>query len=236
MIIVNNKPIYFRLIWATVILLAASAAQAQFRNLSSVHDGSGMMSTNTVTLGSTPYYHVSAAGQPGGIFTNAGGAWINYAGFLQAVDIKRPNLDTDGDGIINEISADNDGDRLTDLAEVEGSQFSPTSLTDVNNRDTDGDNVPDGDESIAGTNPTNEDSFLQIVSIQRSGQDKIVQWTARGGKNYRVLADNVSYDVPTNQLASTTASGGSAPWYETVASYTNVMATSNRYYAIEAQK
>ncbi len=232
----KNKPIYFLLLWAAIILLIASIAQAQYRNLSSVHDGSGVMSANTVTLGGTPYYHVSAAGQPGGIFTNAGGAWVNYAGFLQAVDIKRPNLDTDGDGIINEISTDNDGDRLTDLEEIEGNQFSPASLTDVNNRDTDGDNVPDGDESIAGTNPTNEDSFLQIVSIRQNGQDKIVQWTARGGKNYRVLADNASYDVPSNALGGATASGGSPPWYETMASYTNAMATSNRYYAIEAQK
>jgi len=227
------------ILWVGVVMLVCSTfVSAQtYRNMSSVHDGSGRMSTNTVNIGGVDYYHVSAAGQPGGIATSTNGTIQNYGGFLQAVDIKRPNLDTDGNGVINEISQDNDGDGIHDLAEIEGTGFDPGTATEVNIADTDGDGVTDGHEAIAGTDPTNENAYLSIVSIDADdGGGKIVEWTARGDGNqqYRVLAaTDGDYSEPTNVLTTTTVGGGVAPWYEVTTAFTNTPATSNRFYAIE---
>ncbi|MBU1909513.1 MAG: thrombospondin type 3 repeat-containing protein, partial [Verrucomicrobia bacterium] len=189
-------------LWRSVCYLAVlggiPVCQAQYRQLSTVHDGSGTMSTNTVLLSGVDYRHVSAAGQPGGIFTSTNGTLVNYAGFLQAVDIKRPDLDTDGDGVIDELSTDNDGDTLTDQEEVEGSEFDPATVTLVNNPDTDGDSVPDGEESTAGTDPTDEDAFLQITAFRDAGGDKVLWWTARDGKQYSILSADGNHTYPTN--------------------------------------
>ena len=226
---------------AVTVLLAGNALAQAYRNMSSVHDGSGRMSTNTVTLPAngdgTPvaFKHISAAGQPGGIQTNANGAMKNYAGFLQAVDIKKWNQ-TDIYGNPYELTPDNDVDGLTDIEEVEGSGFSPGTPTGVNNPDTDGDGVPDGGEAAGGTNPTNENSYLQIVSIKRDGE-QVVHWTARGdgSVNYRLRYEDAKSDGPPVAAVDIgTASGGSAPWFETVAGYTNASATDMKIYAVEA--
>lgn len=218
---------------AILMSVALISVAQDYRHLSTVHDGSGIMSTNTVTIGSVDYRHVSAAGQPGGIFTSTNSPYINYAGFLQAVDIKKWDLDTDGDGVVDEIDADNDNDNLTDQSEVAGTGFDPNTATDPNNPDTDGDLVPDDEEQIAGTDPTNENAFLQITDIQMQGEDKVVEWTARDGKQYRLRYIDGSHAYPTGIVGSTTAAGGSAPWYETTATYTNTGATDNRSYGVE---
>jgi len=159
------------LLVAMVLIGGSVMSPAQdYRHLATVHDGSGVMSTNTVNLGGVDYRHVSAAGQPGGIQTSTNGTLVNHAGFLQAADIKKPSLDTDGDGVIDELDTDNDGDRLSDAQEVEGSGFNPITETLVNNPDTDGDLVPDGDEAGAGTDPTDDSMFLQITDIKTQGR------------------------------------------------------------------
>lgn len=219
------------------VVLSAQLALADFRNLASVQDGCGGMSTNTVVLAGTAYTNVSAAGQPGGVCTSTNGGWINYAGFLQAVDIKRPGLDSDGDGVIDELSLDNDSDSLTDVAEIGGTAFNPWTITDVNRADSDGDGMRDGQEADAGSNPTNRNSMLAIVSIATVSSNNLITWHARadGVKKYVVMAsDRPSYANPTRALATNTYSAGAAPWYEADVSYTDCGATSNRYYFIRA--
>jgi hypothetical protein len=222
--------------WRSMCFITAfcgvATSRGEYRQLSSVHDGSGVMSTNTVTLGPVAYRHVSAASQPGGIFTSTNGAIVNHAGFLQAVDIKRPGLDTDGDGVIDELSTDNDGDALTDGEEIEGSEFDPATATLVNNPDTDGDNVPDGQEASAGTDPTDEDAFLQITALENRGGDKALWWTARDGKQYRILSADGNHAYPTNVEGTVTAAGGAAPWFETISGFTNAGATGARSYGV----
>ena len=117
-----------------------------YTNTSSVLDGSGTMSSG----GS--FTNISAAGQPGGISVSSGGTYVNQAGFLNTFSIK-PGLDTDGDGVADELDQDNDNDKLADTAEVAGSGFSPTAPTLVNIADTDGDGVMDAtvvDEDLDG--------------------------------------------------------------------------------------
>ncbi|MBP7829545.1 MAG: hypothetical protein KA248_06470 [Kiritimatiellae bacterium] len=216
------------------LVLAGTASFAQeYRHLSTVQDGNGSMSTNTVTLGGVAYTNVSAGAQPGGIQISTNGDWKNYAGFLQAVDIKRPGQDTDGDGVIDELSLDNDGDTLTDLEEIEGSSFNPATATEVNDADTDGDDVPDGHEALAETDPTDDEANLRILKITQAGGQKEVTYTARSGKNYNIRGWDGSYAYPTNVVDTDQEFGGAGAWEVRTNVYTDAVATNARHYAIE---
>ena len=66
--------------------------------------------------------------------------------------------DTDGDGTLDYLDPDDDGDGLKDLDE-------PPFSTDPKDSNTDGDPVNDGDEFIADTDPTDPNSFWQLTAI-----------------------------------------------------------------------
>ena len=190
--------------WPCVPTLISLSSPAQdYRNLGAVHDGSGIVSTNTVDIGGVPYRHAGAAGQPGGIFTQANGSLCNYAGFLQAVDIKKRNQA--GPNGPHELTADNDGDRLSDTTEVAGTGWpdDPDLFTDPNDPDTDHDRMGDREESAAGSNPNDPDSLLEITGIRRAGDSQFVHFTARGDgvKPYRIVAADGSYQYPDRLLS-----------------------------------
>ena len=217
--------------------LPSDAFAQSYRQMSSVLDGAGNRSSNTVTLNGLAYTNVSAIGQPGGVAIggNSAAGITNYAGFLQAVDIKRPNQ-RDIYGNPFELTPDNDADGLTDVAEVSGSEFSPSTVTSPNNADSDGDGASDRNEAVAGTNPADSNRFMDVVNIAPVGQNKKVQWTARSGKSYRVLsADQNSFTRPTNVIDTVTVTdpGAASPWYETTGAYTNAGATQSKFYAVE---
>lgn len=217
-------------------VMACIAAAQTYRNLSSVHDGSGIMSTNTVALpDGRSYTNVSAAGQPGGVAISSNATYVNYAGFLQAVDIKRPLLDTDGDGTIDEIDADNDGDALPDATEVAGTGFDPQTATLVNQADTDGDGVPDGSEARAQTDPTDSNAFLRILSIADAGGGREITYFARSGTNYTVRNADGTFAYPTNALGTDPAeTPGFGAWQVRTNTYVDSSAATNaRFYAIE---
>ena len=219
---------------ALVLSCATFAFSQNYRQLSTVHDGSGIMSTNTVLIGGVNYRHVSAAGQPGGIFTNANGTLNNYAGFLQAVDIKKWNQ-RDIYGNPYELTPDNDADGLTDLEEVQGSRFSPGTPTEVNNPDSDGDGMSDGMEAASETDPTDPNVYLHILSISGVPAGKQITYLARNDKDYIIRSWDGSYSYPTNRLDNQAdASGGSGPWQVRTNTYEDASAPTNgRYYAIE---
>lgn len=223
----------------TVAVFALSCATFAFsqdyRQLSTVHDGSGVMSTNTVQFGGVNYRHVSAAGQPGGIFTNANGTLNNYAGFLQAVDIKQWNR-TDIYGNPYELTQDNDVDGLTDVEEVQGSGFSPGTPTEVNIADTDGDGTLDGGESIAETDPRDENISLQILDVRNVGGNREITYMARGNKLYHIRGNDGSYQYPTTDLGTDQEAGGVGTWLVRTNVYTDTAVMNARSYAIEAQR
>jgi len=207
------------------LLLSVSTTYAQFTNKSSVLDGSGALSSGGA------FTNISASGQPGGITETSGGNFVNQAGFLNTFILK-PGLDTDGDGLADELDRDNDNDGLADLSEVGGSGFSPATPTQVNVADSDGDGIPDGAESVAGTDPANMNAFLEIIRItQTSGQD--VGWIARGGKTYIVHARTNLLAGNFASIATNTAVGGVAPWFVVTNALTDVTAVETEFYAVE---
>lgn len=200
-------------------------SHAQFTNVSSVLDASG-----TTSSGGN-FTNISAAGQPGGIFVSHGGPYVNQAGFLNTFSL-RPGLDTDGDGLADEVDQDNDNDQLMDIAEISGSEFNPTTPTQINQSDSDGDGIPDGQESVAGTDPTDEDAQLEIIHIaQAGGQD--VGWIARGGKTYVVYARTNFLAGNFTPIATNTAVGGNAPWFVVTNVFVDVSDVNAEFYAVE---
>lgn len=219
----------FHYVMAGLFFLAAAiAAQAQISQPSSVLDGSG-----TVAAGGT-LANVSAAGQSGGIAVSSGGGYVNYAGFLTTFMLK-PGLDTDGDGLADEVDADNDNDQLADADEIGGGGFSPVTPTLVNLADTDGDGQFDGWESVAGTDPTNSNAMLELVAISNDPSGRSVAWFARGNheRTYLVRATTNARQPYATVLFSNTVAGGVAPWFAITTAITHASASNTLFYAVQ---
>ena len=161
------------------------------------------------------------------------GDLVNYAGFLGTFSLK-PGLDTDGNGVPNELDPDNDGDNLADTDEVSGDTFIPITPTDVNDPDSDGDGSSDYNESIAGTDPTDANVELKILSITETNEEQTVSWMARNGKTYKLMATDSSFEQPSQAIYTNVASGGSGLWLVTTNIVTDTSNSTNaRFYAVE---
>lgn len=213
-----------------LFLATATLAQAQFTNKSSVLDGSG-----TTSSGGS-FTNISASGQPGGIAESSGGGFVNQAGFLNTFFLK-PGLDSDGDGLANEADQDNDNDALADTAEIGGGAFAPNSLTDVNDADTDNDGMNDGQEADAGTNPTNINESLEIVSIANVGGGRDVRWLARGNneRTYIVRTAPDAKQPYATVVFSNTVAGGTPPWYVVTNTLSDATPVNAELYSVEAR-
>lgn len=217
-------------VFALVACVAVSSAHAQFTNSSTVLDGSG-----TVSSGGG-YTNISAAGQPGGIAESSGGGYVNQAGFLNTFVLK-PGLDTDGDGLANELDQDNDNDQLGDAAEIAGAGFSPTSPTLVNVADTDGDGMADGFESVSGTDPNDLNAHLRFVAISNSASGRDVAWLARGNseRTYVVRTAPAPGLPLSTVIFSNTLAGGAAPWFAITTTLVHASASNTQFYAVEVR-
>jgi hypothetical protein len=207
-----------------VLFIFTSFGDAAVEQTSSVMDGSG----NRASAGAL--VNISAAGQPGGVRVSTGGTVVNYAGFLGTFSLQ-PTLDTDGDGLADEVDTDNDNDQVSDEDEISGLAYGLRATTDPNLADTDGDGVTDGEEQFADTNPRDITMFLHIIDMTRN--PRVLTWLARGGMSYRVYRlDDLMTGPPGTYLDTVVAGGGVPPWYETTAGYldTGPASPSTAYY------
>ncbi|MEM7394549.1 MAG: thrombospondin type 3 repeat-containing protein, partial [Verrucomicrobiota bacterium] len=202
-------------------------------NISYVLDGSGGLS------GQAGWTNISASGQPGGITVSSDGPLVNYAGFLNTFSL-RPTLDTDADGLEDELDADNDNDDLTDLAEILGSDFDPQTITDPNNPDSDGDGATDGEEAVAGSNPVEAGEHLRILWLTETNGLTRFAFRGRGGategKTYVIHSSTSLTNLSPNPISTNaTPAGGVPPWYVV----TNIFSSgvfnndARRYFAVE---
>jgi len=196
-------------------------ARAEIHQLGRIHDGVGAMSTNTAAVAGGAYRQAGAGNQPGGIATLTNVQWTLHAGFLQAVDIKQPWLDTDGNGVPDEMDPDNDGDYLPDWAEVDGSGFEGYARTDPNDPDTDGDGMTDYRESVGMYDPLDPDHYLHILSQDWDENTLTLWWIGKAGgtTNTILWGESLLDGAPTNIQHSAAYSGGDAPWYKATNSF-----------------
>lgn len=211
------------------VLIPLSTTAQSYSNTSSVVDGSGRSS------GGGSYSNISAAAQPGGVSGSLGGTFVNDAGFLNTFSL-RTSLDTDNDGLANEVDADNDNDSLGDVVELAGTAFDPNTATDPNNADGDNDGQDDGEEAGAGTDPGDDRSLLMITGIDPTPDAKVT-WIGRGGMSYDIYCGGDLSMGFSELLTATNVTGGIAPWYVTTNSFvdTTASSTNRRFYLIKVR-
>ena len=218
-----------RFLTAGIILLAGALRSfAQYTNTSDVLDGSGTRSAGGA------YVNVSAAGQPGGIGSSAGGAYLNQAGFLNTFLLKPGSLGAHG--IPVELDPDNDGDALSDEIEITGAAFNPTTPTDPNSRSTSG-GMSDGEKAIAGVNPLDPNAEFRILSLTNSAGAPRIAWRARGNgeRTYVVYSRTSEFASATSVVFSNTVAGGTAPWYVITNGVADAATTNAGFYSVSVQ-
>lgn len=99
--------------------------------------------------------------------------------------------------------------------------------------DSDGDGLDDRAEAMAGTDPSDIDSVLEIISIDRSNEGKnTIMWSSVAGKVYRIsVAESLSGGSWQSVDQDVTATDVTLSWTDADSS-----GTSQRYYRVEWQR
>ncbi|MDP2897845.1 MAG: C39 family peptidase [bacterium] len=111
--------------------------------------------------------------------------------FYLALDDAGP-VDTDGDGISDDIDPDDDNDGLNDLEEETGTDDWGTALnprgkiTDPLDADTDHDGQDDGAESLAGTDPADSESVFALTQVSVGEGGSNLKWNSFATRSYQV--------------------------------------------------
>jgi len=201
------------------------------------HQGAPVMSASGQLLQSSNNVLVTCMGQPGATRITRGGTYVNYGGFLAGAPL-RGHLDTDGDGLPDELDDDNDNDGLSDEEEITGSPWFPASVSsNPNLADTDNDGARDYEEAVAGTDPGDPSHFLAVEVtpefLHPAGMR--VAWTARHGKAYRLYRLDNLVSFPGTQIHSVThANAAPAPFFAGTEEFLDTGAPFTRsYYLVE---
>ena len=147
------------------LLFCIPVVRAEPEQTGSALDGSGAHMTNGTLVAFT------AGGQSGGIGYGTGNDLQNYAGFLAGI-LLHGNLDTDQDGLADEMDADNDGDGMIDRHEL-----------------------------VAGTEVSNSNSLLRILTITAAGLGQQVEWQGGVVATQRLMRKRDLMDAGESWLA-----------------------------------
>jgi hypothetical protein len=151
--------------------------------------------------GSNLFYSLDVTVQRGDLVVRDDEVWILEFPAATTGVVANIDIEARADLVALDSPIDSDGDWLTDFEEATGldeaaSTFPGSGIplepngykSDPNVADTDGDNVIDGHEAAAGTNPWNSNDFLRITAIMRTGTADVVTWASVAGKVYDLEA------------------------------------------------
>jgi hypothetical protein len=125
-------------------------------------------------------------------------------------------------------TTDSDADELADDWEM--AYFS--TLDRDGSSDFDGDGHSDREEFEAGTNPTNGQSVLRVLTLQRTGMGQVgILWAAVVGKVYAVQARDSATEGDWVSLVSIRAASTTQSWREP-----NLVHARRRFYRILVQE
>lgn len=178
---------------------------------------------------------VATLADPSGAGAHAVDHSALYGGHIGAL-LLRPDV-VGADGVPREAATDNDGDGLADVDELRGTAHGGWAASDPDRADTDGDGMTDGDEAAAGLDPTDAAAVVKILSVQEQGSLRTVTWSGRGGgtTNVLVVAHDAATSGPwTNVLFADAVTGGAAPWFAIVTSFTgSATGPTSAYYRVK---
>ena len=166
---------------------------------------------------------------------SSSGAIVQYGGFLQTYTLKHA-VDTDDDGLPDELDCDNDNDAMPDQWEVMHNLNSMSNdasgdndsdglsnlgeyqnETNPQNEDTDDDTLTDLEELIAGTSPIDESEYFKIDNASSSTNGIVVSWLSVTGRLYSVMHSiNLQNNIWEPVVQTNLIGSG------TIMSYTNV--------------
>ena len=171
---------------------------------------------------------------PDAVRSKSDSHWVR-AGVLVSF-LLHPDLDFDGDGIPDEDDWDDDNDLLSDSDELTGVAFIPVTASDPFDSDSDDDGASDGDESVAGTNPTDASSLFRITNIQKENESVVVMWKGREGISYDLAIVDSLKSNDFTVVANIVAPAGTGVWHEVEVSVTNVPSSLQLFYRINVHK
>jgi len=211
---------------AVVFCVPLTGFSQSYTNASSVVNVAGGWTAGGV------YSNLDCAAQASTVGLSQKDPIRHYSGFLNTFLLK-PDLDTDNDGQPDELDPDNDNDLLADEEELQGTAFSPSTPTDLNDSDSDDDGHDDGQEQTAGTDPLDPGATLRIISVSTDTGTVIVSWLTRLGKAYDIEAANdLGGTGVFSVVATTNALEGFGPWLVGTNTYTASAGQTNRFYRI----
>jgi hypothetical protein len=109
-------------------------------------------------------------------------------------DLANPDVDSDGDGIPDDIDPDDDNDGMPDTWET-ANLLDP--LVPDANQDPDGDGLSNIGEFIAGTNPQIPESVFEIGSVRMNGAVCEISFDTVTGRLYAVQCENTALSLGT---------------------------------------
>lgn len=176
---------------------------------------------------------------PGGICRSSNATWTHYAGFLRPSTSSGRTWTPTATASSTNSSQDNDGDRLTDLAEVTGLVFSPRRPAGQpgrhrRRRGRGRGRVPGRDRSHRHQLRAAHRQPPARGGLQRGGAvDGPQPWRSAATGCWRRTAQRRRPQLETVQ---TTVPGSVPPWYEAVTTYTNRGAMETRIYGVEVSR
>jgi hypothetical protein len=188
--------------------------------------------------GTNLFFSLDVSATIGGLTGTRNDVWQCRTNPLTVTLITGVGLDAGADLVALDALIDSDGDWLSDFEEITGRDDPATTLPGTplgltpngfmskpGEADSDHDGATDGEEALAGTQPTNPASSLQLTRIVASPTNQVITWSSVSGKRYALdAADRLS--LPFNPLAAGLVASGATM------SRTNATGTNTLFYRI----